>query len=75
VQWQLGIVSPGQFKFTSGTINGRVDFAGPINYSGNTPSGGYFGNVAAVTSAWNTMTSLASTLGAESGTAINLGQT
>jgi hypothetical protein len=65
----------GQFQNSSGQIVGNVDFAGTANIQNGSPpavTGAVNSNVAAVTSAINTVNALASTLGAEPGTSVSI---
>jgi len=62
-------------KVNGGNITGNLDFAGPINVNNATVSGTTSANVGNVTTAYNTLTSLSSTLGAESGTSLTLTNT
>jgi len=60
------------FQFTSGTITGNLDFAGtaPANLGGGAVDGSVNSNVAAVTSAYNTLATLSNTFAAETGTTL-----
>ena len=74
----IGSGLTGQFQNTSGQIIGNVDFAGPANMQNPNPpfvTGSVNSNVSAVTTAINTINSLATTLGGEAGTSvvINIG--
>jgi hypothetical protein len=63
----------GQFQNSSGSIVGNVDFAGTANVQNpGLIAGTISSNVAAVTSALDTVNNLASTLGAEAGTSITI---
>ena len=79
ISGDIGVAGTGQLQLSGGAantiINGNARFAGPVNHTGTAGtdfaiSGSFIGNDSTVQPAMNSLNSLNSTLGAETGTSV-----